>query len=138
MGHEGKLLVLFDGVCNLCDAFVLFLIDRDPKARLMFAPLSSDLGQALLQKHGLLAPGFDSVVLVDGEHAYSQSSAILRILTSLPGPWKLCWLGLIVPRFLRDMAYRALAKRRYAWFGKRDMCRIPTPELRARFVENAL
>ncbi len=134
MGHEGKLLVLFDGVCNLCNTFVLFLIDRDPQAKFVFAPLSSELGRSLLAKHKLEAPGFDSVVLVEGERAYSHSGAILRILSRLGGLWKLCWLGLVLPRFLRDWAYRSFAKQRYAWFGKSDMCRIPTPELRQRFV----
>jgi len=134
VGYEGKRLVLFDGVCNVCNALILFIIDRDPREQFVFAPLSSEIGRAALAKHGLAQPELDSVVLVEDGRAYSHSTAILRILGHLGGVWSLCWAGLVLPRFLRDWGYRYFARHRYAWFGKSDQCRVPTPELRRRFL----
>ncbi len=130
------MIVLFDGVCNLCSASVRFMIARDPKARLKFAAIQSDAGRELMRKHGL--PDFegdpDSIVLVDGDRVYEQSGAALRIAKSLRFPWPLFWPWIIVPRFLRDAMYRFVAHRRYKWFGKQETCLVPTPELRARFL----
>jgi predicted DCC family thiol-disulfide oxidoreductase YuxK len=131
---DGKRLVLFDGVCNVCNALILFIIDRDPKEQFVFAPLSSELAQSLLAKHGLPNVDPDTVVLVENDHAYTRSTAILRVMARLRPPWAVFWLGLIVPRFLRDLGYRYFASHRYAWFGKSDQCRVPTPELRRRFL----
>lgn len=133
MGPEGKRLVLFDGVCNVCNALILFVIDRDPKEQFVFAPLSSELGQRVVQEHGL--GHLDTVVLLEQGRAHTHSAAVVRILARLRGLWFLAWLLLLVPRFLRDPAYRFFARHRYAWFGKRDQCRVPTPELQRRFVQ---
>lgn len=134
MDLEGKRLVLFDGVCNVCNTLILFIIDRDPREQFVFAPLSSELGRSMLRKHGLATPELDSVVLVEGDRAYSHSTAILRILGRLQAPWKLLWAAFVLPGFVRDWAYRYFARHRYAWFGKTDQCRVPTPELRRRFL----
>ncbi len=134
MDLNGKRLVLFDGVCNVCNALILFIIDRDPKEQFVFAPLSSELGQSVLSRYGLPTIDPDTVVLVEGNRAYTRSTAILRILAKLRAPWMLLWLGFVVPRFARDAAYRYFARKRYAWFGKSDQCRVPTPELRRRFL----
>ncbi|MFT3923181.1 MAG: thiol-disulfide oxidoreductase DCC family protein [Myxococcales bacterium] len=133
MSFEGKRLVLFDGVCNVCNALILFIIDRDPREQFVFAPLSSELGRSVLAKHDL-GPNLDSVVLVEDGRAFSHSTAILRILGRLGGVWRLFWAGFVLPRFARDWGYRYFARHRYAWFGKSDQCRVPTPELRRRFL----
>lgn len=130
---EDKRIVLFDGVCNVCNALILFVIDRDPREQFVFAPLSSELGRKLLREHGLAQQ--DSVVLVEGGRAYSHSTAILRIIARLRGAWFVFWAGFLLPRALRDVLYRWFARHRYAWFGKTEQCRIPTPELRRRFLD---
>jgi predicted DCC family thiol-disulfide oxidoreductase YuxK len=130
----GKRLVLFDGTCNFCNGAVLFIIDRDPHEQFVFAPLESELGQQLVRGRGL-DPNLDSIVLVEGERLSTHSSAALRIAVRLGGLWPLLgYLGYLVPRFLRDLAYRGFAKRRYRWFGQSESCRIPTPDLRRRFL----
>jgi predicted DCC family thiol-disulfide oxidoreductase YuxK len=133
---EGKRLVLFDGVYNLCNDVVLFVIDRDPREQFVFAPLSSELGQRLLNQHGLDHAGFDSIVLVEHDRVFSHSDAALRIAVRLGGLWRLLWAALLIPRFVRNWAYRWFARHRYVWFGKSEQCRVPTPELRRRFVAN--
>lgn len=129
-------IVLFDGVCNFCNASVNFIIDRDPESQFRFAPLQSDVAKELLQKHGMKVPEGDpdTIVLVDGEHAYERSGAALRIARRLTSPWKIMFAFIIVPWFLRDLAYVIIAKNRYRLFGKSDTCRVPTPDVRARFL----
>jgi predicted DCC family thiol-disulfide oxidoreductase YuxK len=138
VAESPKALLLFDGVCNFCNAAVLFVIDRDPHERFVFAPLQSDLGQRSLRARGLdaaaLADGAQgSMVLIEGDAVYMRSTAALRVARGLRWPWPLLYLGMLLPRFLRDAAYSAFAARRY-WFGQNDSCRIPTPELRRRFL----
>jgi predicted DCC family thiol-disulfide oxidoreductase YuxK len=128
-------IVLFDGVCNLCNSSVNFLIDHDPHGRLRFAALQSETGQCLLRRFGLRTTDFDTLVLVDGRHCYTRSTAVLRIAARLEGPWRFAAGLLLLPAFLRDPLYNLLARRRYRWFGKSDACRMPTPELRARFLD---
>jgi predicted DCC family thiol-disulfide oxidoreductase YuxK len=128
-------IVLFDGICNLCNASVSFLIDRDSRARLRFAALQSETGQALLEKLGLRKTDFDTMVLVEGERFSLRSTAALRIATYLDGWWWLAAMGLFVPTFLRDFVYGIVARNRYRWFGALEACRMPTPELRRRFLE---
>lgn len=131
---EGKTLVLFDGECNVCNASVLFIIDHDPKERFVFAPLSSELGQQSLKARGLVDPTLDSIVVIDGPRAHTHSSAVLHVARHLSGPWPAFVALLAVPKRVRDRAYRAFAKRRIAWFGKADQCRVPTPALKQRFL----
>lgn len=129
-------VVLFDGVCNLCNATVQFLVDRDPDGVLRFASLQSEQGAAILAEHGKQAPEGDpdSVLFVEDGRVFDRSSAALRIARHLRGIWKIFYVFVIVPRPLRDLVYRFIAHHRYRWFGKSEQCRIPTPELRARFL----
>ena len=131
-------LILFDGVCNLCNGFVQFVIEHDPAGRFRFAALQSVAGQAVLAAHGLdanaVATEPDSVLLeLDGQ-LYSHSDAVLRIARELGGPWRLLLAGYLLPRAWRDAAYRLVARNRYRWFGRQESCWLPTPELKARFL----
>jgi predicted DCC family thiol-disulfide oxidoreductase YuxK len=128
-------IVLFDGVCKFCNASVNFLIDHDSKARLRFAALQSPTGQALLERFGLRKNDFDTMVLVEGERCSMRSTAALRIAGYLDGWWWLSSGGLLIPTFVRDFAYSILARNRYRWFGRLDACRVPTPEIRRRFLD---
>ena len=128
-------IVLFDGVCNLCAGVVRFAIARDPAARLRFAPLQSELGRSLLRRHGFDPEALGTVILVDGDGAHDRSTAALRLATHLRAPWR--WLGgplLVLPRGFRDAVYDFVARHRYRWFGRREECLVPTPELRSRFL----
>ena len=129
-------VILFDGVCNLCNATVQFIIDRDPAARFRFASLQSEAAARLLRAHGREPPRGDpdSVVLVVGGRLHEHSDAALRIARGLGLPWSLAALGLVLPRALRDGLYRFVARHRYRWFGREESCRVPTPALRARFL----
>jgi predicted DCC family thiol-disulfide oxidoreductase YuxK len=128
-------IVLFDGVCNLCNGFVNFIIDRDPQQQFQFASLQSSKAATLLKGQDNKLLNLTTVVLIEGSTVYTQSTAALRIARRLRGGWPLLYGLIIVPRPLRDVIYRFIAKRRYRWFGQRDTCRIPTPELRSRFIE---
>ena len=128
-------IVLFDGVCNLCDAFVLFVIDHDRRSRFRFAALQSDAARATLERAGQVGELPDSVVLVDGRRVYTRSDAALRVVRSLGLPWSLLVVLLVVPRFLRDPIYDWVARNRYRWFGRQTACRVPTAELRGRFLD---
>ncbi|AII53100.1 thiol-disulfide oxidoreductase DCC family protein [Hymenobacter sp. APR13] len=129
-------IVLFDGVCNLCNGFVQFVIEHDPAGRFRFAALQSAAGQALLREYRLPAPPEpDSVVLVADGQAYTHSAAALGILAGLGGGWAvLARVGRWAPRPLRDAVYRWVARNRYRWFGRQEACWLPTPELKARFL----
>ena len=131
-------IILFDGVCNLCNGFVQFVIRHDAAGRFRFAALQSAAGQAVLTTHGLdaatVAAEPDSVLLQQGGQLYSHSEAVLRIAQGLGGPWRALLLGRLLPRPWRDAAYRFVARHRYRWFGRQDSCSLPTPELKARFL----
>jgi predicted DCC family thiol-disulfide oxidoreductase YuxK len=128
--------ILFDGVCNLCNGFVQFVIRHDRHGRFHFAALQSEAARALLARHGQPLPSSepDSVVLVQHGCVYTHSEAVLRIAGQLGGLWPVLSLGRILPRVLRDAAYRWVARHRYQWFGRQDSCMLPTPELKARFL----
>ena len=127
-------VVLFDGVCNFCNASVRFIARRDARGYFHFAPLESDAGQQLLSEWGLNGTAIDSVVLVEGGRASVKSTAALRIARRLSGLWPLVVVFLIVPRFLRDAVYDVIARNRYRWFGRSEQCMVPSAELRARFL----
>jgi len=133
--HSAQPIILFDGVCNFCNASVNFILKRDPKGIFRFAPLQSGEGRKLLEKFGLSIDDLDTMVLIDGDQHFTRSSAGLRIAARLSGLWPLFSVFLIVPKFLRDLVYKVIAKNRYRWWGKRDVCMIPTPEMRARFLD---
>ena len=126
-------VILFDGECNFCDSSVQFIIKRDKKALYKFAAIQSDVGQERLRKHNVPA-NIDSFILVDGEQCYYKSSAALRVCKDLTTGWKLLYCLLIVPRPIRDYFYNIVARNRYKWFGKRDSCMLPSPEIRKRFL----
>ncbi|HEU4410365.1 MAG TPA: DCC1-like thiol-disulfide oxidoreductase family protein [Polyangiaceae bacterium] len=129
-------IVLFDGVCNFCNAGVNFIIDRDPGGHFQFAPLQSELARQLLIERGIEPARGDpeSMVLLEGERVSMRSTAALRIARRLAGPVRLAYALIVVPALLRDALYRLVARHRYRLFGRSDACRVPTPELRARFL----
>ncbi len=127
-------IILFDGVCNLCNSSVLFIIKRDPKARFCFAALQSDFGIAKLREYGISSVVPESVLLLEAGELYQKSTAALKIVRKLKGAWPALYIFIIVPKLLRDFIYDFIARNRYRWFGKKDACMIPTPALKARFV----
>jgi predicted DCC family thiol-disulfide oxidoreductase YuxK len=127
-------IILFDGICNLCQASVQFIIKRDPKAHFRFASLQSEAGQKLLTKYSI-SKDINSFVFIAGEKYYTKSSAALMVCKYLQGFWKLLYVFMFVPRPIRDRIYHFIAENRYKWFGKRESCLIPTSDLRKRFLE---
>lgn len=131
---EATAIVLFDGVCHLCNSSVIFIIRRDPRGRFKFAPLQSPIGQALLQRHHLSTNTLDTFVLIEEGSAYTRSTAALRVARRLSGLWPLAYLGIVAPRVVRDALYRIIAQNRYKWFGQQAECMLPTPEVKERFL----
>lgn len=128
-------IVLFDGYCTLCDGAVRFILERDPAAVFRFAALQSEAAQARLRAAGAPTVLPDSVLLLDPDGLHARSDAALRIARELRMPWPmLARLASLVPRRWRDALYDLVARRRYAWFGRRDTCRLPTPDEAARFL----
>ena len=132
---RGRDIVLFDGVCNLCNGAIDFILDRDPQGKLAFASLQSAAGQELLKQYGLSTHNFDSVVLLKEGKVYQKSTAALKIAGRLKGLWPLLKVFTLVPRPIRDAIYNFIGSNRYRFFGKREQCRMPTPEIRDRFLE---
>lgn len=132
---EQSPIVFFDGVCNLCNSTVQFIIKKDTEKRFRFASLQGKNGQETLHRFNLPASDFHSFILLEGDNMYSRSTAVLRMLKLLGGGWKLFYGFIIVPKFIRDAVYNLVARNRYKWYGKRDECMIPTPELRERFLD---
>lgn len=131
---QQEAVILFDGVCNLCNASVQFVIRHDKKDHFKFAALQSDTGQQLLDQYQLGSKHFDSFALIENGKAFTRSTAALRVSKQLAGPVKLLYGFIIVPAFIRDAVYSFIAKNRYKWFGKQDSCMIPTPALKAKFL----
>ena len=127
--------VFFDGVCNLCNRTVLFVIKRDKDNRFRFASLQGNAGQAFLKQHQLSANTLNSFLLAEGDKIYSRSKGILRVCKYLSGGWPLMYGLIIVPRFIRDGVYNLVARNRYKWFGKKEACWIPTPALKEKFLD---
>ena len=130
----GRALVLFDGVCHVCNGTVSFVLKRDPEGRFAFAPLQSELGRGVLRHFGLPEDRLETMVLVEGDECVLRSTAVLRIARGLRTPWSLLYALVVVPRVLRDWGYGVLAARRYRWFGKRHACAVPAPQHRDRFL----
>lgn len=137
-------IILFDGVCNFCNSSINFIIAQDKAGIFKFAPLQSEAGKELTAKHGLRFTGggepegggipIDSVVLIEDDKAYTHSTAALRIARLVGGIWSLAYAFIIIPRPIRDIFYNLFARYRYKLFGKKDVCMMPTPELRQRFL----
>ncbi|MFD1735092.1 thiol-disulfide oxidoreductase DCC family protein [Bacillus salitolerans] len=128
-------IVLFDGVCNLCNGAVQFLLKHDKKEKLRFASLQSPKGQELLQSFHLPTADFNSFVLIKNEKYYVKSNAALQICKELGGLYSLLTILWIIPSPIRNVLYDGIARNRYKWFGKKDQCMLPTPELKKRFLE---
>lgn len=127
-------IVLFDGVCNFCNAAINFVIEHDKDGYFKFAPLQSATGERLMNEHGIDRLETDSVILVEDGSAYVHSDAAVRIARRLNGIWSWAYLLRVIPRRLRDWGYRLIARNRYRLFGQRDACMMPTPDIRARFL----
>jgi predicted DCC family thiol-disulfide oxidoreductase YuxK len=127
-------ILLFDGVCNLCNASVQWVLTHDRKGIFHFAALQSDTGKAILQKWGRPTEDFDSVVLIDGDRLLLHSDVPLEIVRRIGGGWRLLYVFKIIPRPIRDVIYRWVARNRYRWFGKKESCMLPQPEWKSRFV----
>jgi predicted DCC family thiol-disulfide oxidoreductase YuxK len=138
MNHEAikqQKIILFDGVCNLCNGSVIFILQREKEPIFCFASIQSAAGKELLEWCGLPQDFNQAVVLIDKGELYLGSTAALKIGQRLRFPWSfLSTLGLLVPKFLRDWVYHQIASHRYKWFGKRDVCMVPTESLKARFL----
>lgn len=128
-------VVLFDGVCNLCNSFVQFIIMRDPKSRIHFAALQSNYGQEQLNKFSIPASLFESIVLIKKGKIYQHSNAVLEICRLMGAMWPVLYIFKIIPAFIRDLIYNWIANNRYRWFGRQEECMIPTPALKARFLD---
>ena len=131
-------VILFDGVCNLCNASVQWVIERDKEGRFDFAPLQSDAARrelAKLMDVKEIDTLPDSIVLLDSDGVHVRSTAALRILRELGSWYMLLRLGVVLPRPIRDAVYNLVARNRYRWFGRRDVCMTPTPDIAARFLD---
>lgn len=133
---EDKKIVLFDGVCNLCNGAVQYIIKRDKTDTFRYAALQSEIGEQLVAERAIDTSKVDSIILIEPGVAYfTKSDAALEIGKSFGGAWKLLQLFVWIPKSIRDAVYDIVARNRYKWFGKKDACMIPTPELKAKFLE---
>jgi predicted DCC family thiol-disulfide oxidoreductase YuxK len=128
-------IVLFDGVCNLCNSSVQFILKRNKKNRFVFGSLQGKTGQSYLQQFNLPATAFNSFMLIENGKLYTRSTAVLRMLKHLGGAWQLLYAFIIIPAFIRDAIYNFIARNRYKWFGKQESCWLPTPELKSKFLD---
>ena len=133
-GNVGSAIIVFDGVCALCNGWVDFLLARDRHQRYRFAAMQSPAGRRLLAAHGLDPDDPASFLLLDGQGAQTDTDAIARVLSGLGGGWRVAALGRLLPRAIRDRLYRVVARNRYRLFGRRDACRMPDPSQRHRFI----
>lgn len=128
-------VVLFDGVCNLCEGSVQFIIKRDKKKYFRFASLQSEFGQNILQHFQLDKNNFNSFILLEEGKIFTQSTAALKVAKQLSGAWKWMNLFIVIPTFIRNFIYNIIAKNRYKWFGKKEACWLPTKQLKELFFE---
>ncbi|MEO6818588.1 MAG: thiol-disulfide oxidoreductase DCC family protein [Ginsengibacter sp.] len=129
-------VILFDGICNLCNSAINFVIKRDKKSIFKFATLQSEVGKTLLNEKEFVDNDLSSFVLLLDGRLYTRSTAALTVCRYLPGLWPLLYGFMIVPKLIRDFVYNTISKNRYKWFGKKDECMIPTAELKAKFLND--
>jgi predicted DCC family thiol-disulfide oxidoreductase YuxK len=128
-------IVVFDAKCLLCSGWVRFLVRHDHKGTLQFASIQGETGKRLLSEHGLQVTGLQTLLLVDGDKAWLHTAAIFRVLSALGWPWRMVWVGWLVPAFIRDRMYRLVAKNRYRIFGRSDVCMLPPANCDHRFLD---
>ena len=134
MNFENQHIVLFDGVCNLCNSTVVFIIKRDKKYKFKFAPLQSETGKKIATQFQLPAGNFDSLVYIKESKLLLKSDAVPHILKEIGYPWKILFAFILLPKFLRDAVYDFIAGNRYKFFGKRDSCMVPSAAIAQRFL----
>jgi len=132
---EKDFIILFDGVCNLCNGSVQFVLKRDKAAFFKFASLQSDTGQDLLKRFDLPTDDYNSFVLIEQRSVFTKSTAALRVARKLDGWWRFLYVFMVIPRPVRDAVYGFIARNRYRMFGKRETCMIPQPEWKSRFLD---
>jgi len=135
MNDSSHPVILFDGVCNLCNASVQYVIKHDKKKLFRFASLQSSFGESILKQYNLSADTFNSFILLSDNKIYTRSTAALMVAKKLKGFIKFLYGFIIAPKFIRDFVYDVIAKNRYRWFGKKEACWVPTPELKSLFFE---
>lgn len=131
---ENKSIILFDGVCNLCNSAIQFIIKRDKNKQFLFASLQSDAAQDILLHFKQKNYDFDSIIFIENGKMHQKSTASLKISRHLTGFWKYSYVLIIIPKFIRDFCYSLIAQNRYKWFGKKESCMIPTKDLKSRFI----
>jgi predicted DCC family thiol-disulfide oxidoreductase YuxK len=132
---EDKKIIIFDGVCNLCNSSINYVIDNDNDDHFRFVTLQSDLGLVIQDKLNIDKKSLDSIILyIPNDRYYVRSTAALKIMNDFSGIWKLTQIFYAIPLFIRDYIYNTVAKNRYNWFGKKENCRIPTPKLKKKFL----
>ncbi|MFN8266011.1 MAG: thiol-disulfide oxidoreductase DCC family protein [Chitinophagaceae bacterium] len=127
-------IVLFDGICNLCQSTVQFVIKHDHRKKIRFASLQGEFGQQVLKEHNLPLTNYNSFLFLENGRLHMKSGAALRLSRYLDGVWPLFYILMIIPPFLRNAVYGFIAKNRYRWFGKQESCWLPTPDLKQRFL----
>jgi len=137
-GADLNAIILFDGVCNFCDASVNFVIKRDKRGYFRFAPFQEPKGAEIALRYGIDPERLDTFVLVENGRAYRKSGGALRVARRLGGLYRLAYALMAVPPFIRDFLYDWFARHRYRWFGKKDACVVPRPEVRDRFLTDDL
>lgn len=133
--EKNKPVLLFDGVCNLCAGSVQFIIRHDPSGKIKFTSLQSETGKTILKAFNLPENELKSLVLVENGKSFTRSTGALKAARYLSGAWPLLYVLIIIPRFIRDFVYDIIGRNRYRWFGEKTECWIPTPQLKARFLE---
>ncbi len=128
-------IVLFDGVCNLCNSTVLWIIKHDPKRQFRFASLQGDYGQQILKQFHLPPDALNSFILLKDNQIYTKSTGALKVAKALNGLWSMLYIFIIIPAFIRNSVYDLIAKNRYRWFGKKESCAIPSPALKDLFYD---
>ena len=134
--NSNKKIILFDGVCNLCNSAIQFVINKDQREEYIFAPLQSNAAKKLLKERGIDTQNIDSIILIEPNVVYyMKSDAALEIVKNLNTFWRCIHIFKVLPKGFRDFVYDYIAKNRYTWYGKKQQCMVPTPELKARFLD---
>jgi predicted DCC family thiol-disulfide oxidoreductase YuxK len=135
ISKENSKVILFDGVCNLCNNSVKFIIKNDKRDIFKFAPLQSEYGINVQNRHNINTNEINSIILINGEKIFTKSNAALRIAKDLGAPYFIFYIFIVIPVFIRNFIYDFIAKNRYKWFGKMESCMIPSNELKSKFFD---